>query len=75
MIDILPDIEFQNYVDQSIYEQETLNLYETIKPPATSYTQSGSGNIDDSQAGAPTKDDGDLTDEGAKTRDGGKNGE
>lgn len=75
IIDILPDIEFQNYVDQSIYEQETLNLYETIKPPATSYTQSGSGNIDDSQAGAPTKDDGDLTDEGAKTRDGGKNGE
>lgn len=72
IIDILPDVEFQDYVTQSIYEQETLNLYDTIKPPATSYTQSGSESGDG--AGAPTKDDGDLSDEGVKTKDGDKNG-
>ena len=68
---MVPDVEFQNYITQSIYEQETLKLYEKIKPPATSYTQTGSG--EDNGAGAPKKSDGDLTDEGVKTRYGYKN--
>lgn len=71
IIDMVPDVEFQNYITQSIYEQETLKLYEKIKPPATSYTQTGSD--DDNGAGAPKKSDEDLSDEGAKTRDGDKN--
>lgn len=73
IIDLLPDVEFQNYITQSIYEQETLKLYDTIKPPATSYTQSGT-DLNDDKTGAPVKDDDDLTDEGTKTRDGDKNG-
>lgn len=74
IIDILPDVEFQNYIAQSLYEQETLDLYSKIKPPATSYTQSGSETgDDDSKGGAPEKKEEDLSDEGAKTRDGDKN--
>lgn len=72
IIDMLPDVEFQNYITQSIYEQETLKLYEKIKPPATSYTQTGSN--DDDKSGAPKKSDENLSDEGVKTRDGDKNG-
>lgn len=71
IIDMLPEVEFQQFIDQSIYEQESLQLYEQIKPPATSYTMSG----DDSKGGAETKSDIDLSDEGVKTRDGGKNEE
>lgn len=70
IIDILPDVEFQNYIEQSIYEQESMKIYEHVKPPATSYTSSGT----EGTAGAPEKDEGDLTDEGQKTRDGEKNG-
>ena len=73
IIDMIPDVEFQNFVAQSIYEQETLKLYDTIKPPATSYTQSGNGE-DSKKGGAPEKSEEDLTDEGVKTRDGDKNG-
>ena len=40
-----------------------------INPVKTSYTQSG----DSSAGGAPTKDDGDLSDEGAETKDKEKN--
>lgn len=39
------------------------------KPLQSSYTQSGT----DNEGGAPTKDDGDLTEEGIATRDGNKN--
>lgn len=73
IVDLLPDVEFQDFVTQSIYEQETLDLYSKIKPPATSYTQSGTS--DDSEAGAPEKKEEDLSDEGAKTRAGDKNAE
>ena len=72
IIDIIPDVEFQNYIEQSLYEQESLDLYSKIKPPATSYTQSG--DIGDDKGGAPEKSETDLSDEGAKTKDGDKNG-
>jgi hypothetical protein len=75
IIDILPDVEFQNYITQSLYEQETLDLYSKIKPPATSYTQSGDGSegSEGDKGGAPEKKEEDLSDEGQKTRDGDKN--
>ena len=47
-------------------------MYSKIKPPATSYTQSG--DIGDDKGGAPEKSETDLSDEGAKTKDGDKNG-
>lgn len=72
IVDLLPDVEFQDYVTQSLYEQETLDLYSKIKPPATSYTQSGDGS-GDNKGGAPEKKEEDLSDEGQKTRDGEKN--
>lgn len=75
IIDLLPDVEYQNYIAQSIYEQESLKLYEKIKPPATSYTQSGDKSVEENDGGAPTKKEEDLSDEGQKTRDGGKNEE
>ena len=73
IVDLLPDVEFQDYITQSLYEQETLDLYSKIKPPATSYTQSGDGSGEDDKGGAPEKKEEDLSDEGQKTRDGEKN--
>ena len=40
-----------------------------VHPLVSSYTQSG----DSDTGGAPTKDDGELTDEGESTKDSGKN--
>ena len=74
IVDLLPDVEFQDYITQSLYEQETLDLYSKIKPPATSYTQSGDGSGEGNKGGAPKKKEENLSDEGAKTRDGNKNG-
>lgn len=52
------------------YMENALNLKNGLWTPLqTSYTQSGK----DEEAGAPTKDVDDLTDEGAKTRAGDKN--
>ena len=73
IVDLLPDVEFQDYITQSLYEQETLDLYSKIKPPATSYTQSGDGSGEGNKGGAPKKKEEDLSDEGQKTRDGEKN--
>ena len=52
------------------YFENQLDLQSLWKPLESSYMQSGT---DDAQAGAPTKDDADLTDEGLATRDGNKN--
>jgi hypothetical protein len=41
IIDMLPNIQFENYIESSLYEQLKLKLYEQIKPPSTSYTQTG----------------------------------
>lgn len=48
--------------------EKGLDLTSMWTPLSSSYTKTG-----DEEGGAPTKDDGDLTDEGAKTREGGKN--
>lgn len=74
IVDMLPNINYEDYISQTLFEQETLDLYSKIKPPSTSYTQTG-GSDDDSKAGAKPKDETELSDEGIKTRDGGKNEE
>lgn len=38
IVDMLPDVEFDPYLNASLYEQEVLKIYERIKPPLTSYT-------------------------------------
>ena len=50
-------------------ENNILKLQDKFIPLQTTYTQTGDG----STGGAPEKDDGDLSDEGAKTRDQDKN--
>lgn len=50
------------------FNSMALNINQWLTPLQSSYTQSSS-----SEAGAPTKDEGDLSDEGLKTRDGNKN--
>lgn len=52
------------------YFENALDLQSLWQPLESSYMQSGT---EDSQPGAPTKDDADLSDEGLKTRDGEKN--
>lgn len=41
VIDNLNGVSFDEYVDQSIYEQETLRLQEKIKPYMSAYTSTG----------------------------------
>lgn len=53
---------------QAIFENDVLQIHENMIPVANSYTQSG-----EDQGGRPQKDTGDLTEEGAKTRDSLKN--
>ena len=49
----------------NILEHKILKIQDNWIPLSTSYTQSGSSDT----GGAPTKDDDELTDEGAKSRD------
>lgn len=50
VIDLIDGVEFNEYVEQSIYEQEVLKLQEKIKPYASAFT--GGTN----EGGAPTVD-------------------
>lgn len=66
VIDCIFDIDFKEYLDQSIYEQEVLKIPERIKPYASSYTSSGQDN-----GGRPQNDNGDNTNtEASKANDG-----
>ena len=55
-------------INEVRFNSSVLKLNQWLTPLESSYTQSGS-----SQNGAPTKSEGDLTDEGIDTRDGNKN--
>lgn len=44
VIDLIDDVDYEEYIDQSIYEIEELKLRERIVPPSISYTQSGKDN-------------------------------
>lgn len=52
VIDRIDGVEFEQYVADSLYEQEELKLSERIKPYASSYTSTG-----DNQGGAPVVDE------------------
>jgi len=49
-------------------EQDVLGLSTKLRPLNTSYTQSGDGYTDEVGQGAPTKDEGDLSDSGERSR-------
>ena len=51
IVDNLQGIEYQQYLEQSLYEIEELRLRDRILPPAISYTQSGNDN-----SGRPNED-------------------
>lgn len=72
ILDMLPNVDFNEYIERSIYEQQTLKLYDSIKPPATSYTQSGGVPTKDTEAGRPAVDEGEGTEETIKSKDLGK---
>jgi hypothetical protein len=55
VIDHLDGIDFTEYVNQSIYEQETLKLQEKIKPYASSYI--GNSNVPSDPNGRPSNTD------------------
>lgn len=66
VIDKIDGVNFDQYVADSLYEQETLKLQEKIKPYASSYTSSG-----DNQIGAPEVDEiNNPSTEATKTGDG-----
>lgn len=52
ILDLLPGIDFAEYIDQSLYELEVMKLHEKIKPYQTSHTIGR-----DNKAGAPSVDD------------------
>lgn len=70
VLDMMPSIDFDDFIAQTLYEQQDLKLYETVVPPATSYTQSSS---EDNEGGRPEKQDTELSEEGERTRDENKN--
>lgn len=41
VVDCLPDITWESYLEQTLYETESLKLQEKIKPYASSFTMSG----------------------------------
>ncbi|WP_025912069.1 hypothetical protein [Priestia flexa] len=52
IIDLIDGVNYESYIEQSIYELDDLKLPEKIRPYQTSYTVNSSGD-----SGAPTKDD------------------
>lgn len=69
VIDRIDGVDFDQYIAESLYEQEELKLSERIKPYASSYTSSG-----DDESGAPTIDEIDNpSTEQTKTGDGNNN--
>ncbi len=67
VIDQISDVNWEAYLEQTIYETEELGLQERLKPYKSSHTTSGR----EGEGGSPIQDD--VTDEGAATRDGDKN--
>lgn len=53
-------MNFESFVEQTLFETEELELQNRIKPYANSFTTSGNG---DAEIGAPTIDDNDVTSE------------
>lgn len=53
VVDMLPGMDFSEYINQSIYEQEDLKLQERIKPYQSSFTNT----VDNSDAGRPEVED------------------
>ncbi len=51
VIDNVDGVDWQNYIEQSIYEQEVLKLQERIKPYSSAYTSTGQN------GGRPSNDD------------------
>lgn len=62
-------LNFEQYLEQTLFETEKLDLQNRIKPYLSSYTATSG----DSENGAPEKSDETLSDEGEKTRVGDKN--
>lgn len=67
VVDSIDGVSWESYLSQTIYETEELKLQDKIKPYKSTHTTSGK----DLDGGRPLQDD--LTDEGASTRDSGKN--
>lgn len=70
ILDMLPNIESTEYIERSIYEHETMKLYDTIVPPATSYTTSQTSDKED--VGRPSVEDGEGSEETILSKDGEK---
>ena len=54
VLDMLPDTDVDEYIKRSLYEQQTMKLYENISPPLSSYTMTGKDLEGDSKAGRST---------------------
>lgn len=66
VIDELSDVDWEQYLEQTLYETDELKLHSRVKPYLQSSVMSGSD-----EAGAPEQSD--LTDEGESTKSSGKN--
>jgi len=68
LVDNISDINWENYLEQTLYETEELKLQSRLIPYKSTHTISSNDG-----AGAPEKPDDELSDEGEKTRTGDKN--
>lgn len=67
LVEGLDGVNWDEYLEQTLYETEDLKLQDKIKPYKSSHTISANDRDSD------VEPEGDLTDEGIKTRDGDKN--
>lgn len=68
VIDEIDGISWEQYLEQTLYETEELELQSRIRPYQSTYTMS-----DGDSSGAPEKPEDELTPEGESTRTSGKN--
>ena len=59
ILDYLPEIDMDEYIKRSLYEQDS-GLYDKIKPPQTSSTLSSGDNLNDSKSSDLQNDDPDI---------------
>lgn len=66
VIDAVAGVDFNTYLDQSIYEQEELEIPKRITPYASAYTASPSNNKDSNDVGRPPISDNDIENENTR---------
>lgn len=71
ILDLIPHVEYEQFIEASIYEIETLKLREKIYPPSTMYTNTATSNT--SSSGSQTSIEDPTNENTIDSRDNGSN--